>query len=257
MAIIIYGLLGIALGSFLNVLIDRLPTGGSLLHPGSHCPDCQRRLAPGDLIPVFSYLWLRGRCRFCGARIPQRIFWVELTTGIVFTLLWWQYGPTLQTAILSFYYCLLAAILVIDLEHNLILNKIVYPATIIAMAIAVINAVLTPGRPIVGDIVNALIGGGVGLLSLFLVALIFRGGMGWGDVKMAGLMGVMLGFPGILTALLLAIVGGGLVAAILLALKLKGRKGTMPFGPYLSMATMATLLWGNDLLNWYLRLFLG
>jgi len=257
MAIIIYGLLGTAIGSFLNVVIDRLPAGGSLLHPASHCPACQRRLAPKDLIPLFSYLWLRRRCRYCEALIPQRMFWVELVTGAAFTFLWWQYGPTLEMGILSFYYCLLATILVIDLEHGLILNKIVYPATGIALVIVLVKAVFTPEGEIVGDIVNALIGGGVGLVFLFLVALIFRGGMGWGDVKMAGLIGIMVGFPGILTLLLLAIVGGGLVAAMLLALKLKGRKGTMPFGPFLSLATMATLLWGKELLDWYLQLFLG
>jgi len=182
---------------------------------------------------------------------------VELATGTAFALLWWQYGPTPGMVILSFYYCLLATILVIDLEHGLILNKIVYPAAGIALVIVLVNAVLTPEREIVGDIVNALIGGGVGLVFLFLVALIFRGGMGWGDVKMAGLIGIMVGFPGILTLLLLAIVGGGVIATVLLAFRLKGRKGTMPFGPFLSLATMATLLWGKELLDWYLRLFLG
>jgi len=257
MIVIIYGLFGIAVGSFLNVCMDRLPAGGSLLRPASHCPACQRHLAPKDLIPVFSYLWLRGRCRYCQAPIPQRVVWVELITGLVFAFLWWQYGPTLKLGILSFYYCLLAVILVIDLEHGLILNKIVYPATGIALIMVTVMAFFTPEQGLVKDIVSALIGGVVGLVVLLLIALIFRGGMGWGDVKMAGLMGVMVGFPGILAALLLAIIGGGLVAAILLILRVRGRKGTMPFGPFLSLATMVTLLWGVDLINWYLRFFLG
>ena len=257
MIVIIYGLFGIAVGSFLNVCMDRLPAGGSLLRPASHCPACQRHLAPKDLIPVFSYLWLRGRCRYCQAPIPQRVVWVELITGLVFAFLWWQYGPTLKLGILSFYYCLLAVILVIDLEHGLILNKIVYPATGIALIMVTVMAFFTPEQGLVKDIVSALIGGIVGLVVLLLIALIFRGGMGWGDVKMAGLMGVMVGFPGILAALLLAIIGGGLVAAILLILRVRGRKGTMPFGPFLSLATMVTLLWGVDLINWYLRFFLG
>ena len=241
------GLLGIAIGSFLNVCIDRLPGGGSLLHPASHCPACQRRLTPRDLIPVFSYLWLRGRCRYCQAPIPQRVLWVELGTGIMFAFLWWQYGPTLELGIISFYFCLLTVILVIDLEQGLILNKVVYPATAIALIIAAVTD--TPG------IVKALIGGGLGLGVMLLVALVFRGGMGWGDVKMAGLIGVMVGFPGILVALLLAIVGGGLTAVILLALKVRGRKETMPFGPFLSLATMVTLLWGDTLATWYLGFF--
>ncbi|MFC2003462.1 prepilin peptidase [Chloroflexota bacterium] len=246
---IIFGLFGISVGSFLNVCIDRLPAGGSLLHPASHCSTCQHHLASKDLIPVFSYLWLRGRCRYCRAPIPQRVLWVELVTGLMFAFLWWQYGPTLELGILSFYYCLLAVILVIDLEQGLILNKIVYPAT----AIALIVAVFAPDL----GILKALMGGGLGLVALLIVVLIFPRGMGWGDVKMAGLMGVMVGFPGIVVALLLAIVSGGLVAAILLALKVKGRKATMPFGPFLSLATMVTLLWGYDLMSWYLGFFPG
>ena len=249
MAILI-GLIGLAFGSFLNVCIDRLPAGGSLLRPPSHCPACQRRLAPEDLIPLFSYLWLRGRCRYCGAPIPQRVLWVELTTALMFIFLWWQYGFTVKFVIMSFYYCLLTAILVIDLEHTLILNKLVYPATAIALIISAI-APIAPGY----DIVKALIGGGVGLGVMFSIALIFRHGMGWGDVKMAGLMGVMVAFPGIVVALLLAVIGGGLAAVILLAFKLKGRKDAMPFGPFLSLATMVTLLWGDNLLRWYLGLF--
>ena len=245
--IIIFGLFGIAIGSFLNVCLDRLPAGGSLLRPASHCPACQRRLAPKDLIPVFSYLWLRGRCRYCRAPIPQRVLWVEAGTGLMFAFLWWQYGLTPELGIISFYYCLLTVILVVDLEHGLILNKVVYPAT----AIALIIAVFTPDP----GIVKALMGGGLGLAVMLLLALIFRGGIGWGDVKMAGLMGVMVGFPVILVALLLAVVGGGLVAGILLALKVKGRKETMPFGPFLSLATMVTLLWGDNLISWYLTFF--
>lgn len=252
--IVIFGLFGIAFGSFLNVCIDRLPAMGSLIRPASHCTACQRRLARKDLIPVISYLWLRGRCRYCGAHIPGRVLWVELGTGLMFVFLWWQYGPTVELGIMTFYFCLLAVILVIDLEHGLILNKIVYPATTIALLIAIFKAVFGSDLTIIRE---ALIGGGVGLVLLLLVALIFRGGMGWGDVKMAGLMGVMIGFPGILTALLLAIVGGGLVAMVLLIIKVKGRKETIAFGPFLSLAAMVTLLWGHELMNWYLGFFPG
>ncbi|MFC1979307.1 prepilin peptidase, partial [Chloroflexota bacterium] len=113
----IYGVLGLAIGSFLNVLIDRLPEKESLLRPPSHCPACQRRLAPKDLIPVLSYLWLRGRCRYCRSPIPRRVLWVELSTGLMFAFLWWRYGLTPELGITSFYFCLLTIILVIDLER--------------------------------------------------------------------------------------------------------------------------------------------
>ena len=240
---VIFGLFGMVVGSFLNVCIDRLPIGGSLLRPASHCPTCHQRLALKDLIPVFSYLWLHGRCRYCRSPIPKRTLWVELGTGLMFAFLWWLCGPTPELGIASFYWCLLTIILVIDLERGLILNKIVYPAT----AIALVIATFTPDL----GIVKGLMGGGIGLVLMLLVALLYRGGIGWGDVKMAGLMGVMVGFPGILVALLLAVVGGGLVAVILLILKVKGRKEAIAFGPFLSIAAMVALLWGNNLLAWY------
>lgn len=218
-----------------------------MLRPASHCPACQRRLAPKDLIPVFSYLWLRGHCRYCQASIPRRILWVELGTGIMFAFLWWQYGLTPELGIMSFYLCLLIVILVIDLEQGLILNKVVYPAAAIALIIAALTS--NPG------IVKVLIGGGVGLAIMLIVALVFKGGIGWGDVKMAGLVGLITGFPLVLLSLLLSVIGGGLAATVLLLLKVKQRKQAIPFGPFLSIGTMLTLLWGASILNWYLQLF--
>ena len=250
MALIMFGLFGVAIGSFLNVCIDRLPAGGSLLSPASRCPACQHRLAPKDLIPVFSYLWLRGRCRYCQGPIPQRVLWVELGTGLMFAFLWWWYGFTPELGIMSFYFCLLAVILVIDLERGVILNKVVYPAAAIALIIAALpSSTSNPG------IIKVLIGGGLGFVIMFLIALVSRGGIGWGDVKMAGLVGLLTGFPLVLVSLLLAVVSGGLVAAVLLLLKVKQRKQTIPFGPFLSLGTMLTLLWGASILNWYLQLF--
>ncbi len=244
---IIFALIGIAIGSFLNVCIDRLPAGQSLLGPPSHCPACQRRLAPKDLIPIFSYLWLRGHCRYCRAPIPKRILWVELGTGLMFALLWWLYGLTPELGIMSFYFCLLIIILVIDMEQGIIPNKVVYPAAAIALVIALFTS--NPG------IIQVLLGGGLGLVIMLLIAIISRGGIGWGDVKMAGLVGLLTGFPLVLVSLLLSIVGGGITALVLLIFKIKKRKQTIPFGPFLSLGTMVTLLWGASILNWYLQLF--
>ena len=137
--------------------------------------------------------------------------------------------------------------MVIDLEHKLILNKIVFPAAVVALVIDVFLP--QPG------IVYGAIGGAIGFVLLLIPALIYRGGMGWGDVKMAALIGLVTGFPLVFVALFLGIVLGGLVAGILLLLKVKKRKEPIPFGPFLSLATVATLLWGSDILNWYLGLF--
>jgi len=245
--IVVFALLGAAFGSFTNVCSDRLPAGKSIIRPASHCDACQRRLTTLDLIPVFSYLWLRGRCHSCRAPIPRRTLWVELSMAGLFAVAFWQYGLSLEFVFITLYLVLLILITVIDLEHHLILNKIVYPS---AVAVLIIDVF----RPEIG-IVNGLIGGGIGFGIFFLVALVFPRGMGWGDVKLAALIGLVTGYPQIFVALLLGIIGGGLVAGLLLLLRLKRRREAIPFGPFLAVATMVTLFWGTDILNWYLGLF--
>jgi leader peptidase (prepilin peptidase)/N-methyltransferase len=254
--IVIFVLLGMVVASFLNVCCDRLPVGESLLvYPPSHCSACQRRLSPKDLIPVFSYLWLRGRCRYCQASIPRRILWVEAGTAVLFGFAYWQYGLSIELPVILFYFCLFIVLLVIDLEHGLILNKIVYPALVVALLISILFSIFFPQSEIVPDIGQAAIGGGIGLVLFLLVVLISRGGMGWGDVKLAAFIGLVTGFPLVFVALLIGIILGGLVAGLLLALKIKKRKETIPFGPFLSVATIVTLLWGSNVLSWYLGLF--
>lgn len=258
--IVIFILLGMIIASFLNVCIDRLPSNESILFPASHCASCNRRLTTKDLIPVFSYLWLRGRCRYCQAPIPRRILWVETGTGALFGYLYWHYmvwqqGLGVELAIAAFYCCLFIVLMVIDWEQGLILNKIVYPATAVALLLSTFFSIFLPHIEIVPFIGRAAIGGGIGLVLLFLIVVVSRGGMGWGDVKMAALVGIVTGFPLIFVALLLAVIFGGIVAVILLTLKVKKRKEGIPFAPFLSLATIVTLLYGNNLLNWYLGLF--
>jgi len=249
--IAVFALLGMAVGSFLNVCCDRLPARKSLVYPSSHCAACQHRLSPKDLIPVFSYLWLRGRCRYCRAPIPRRLLWVEVGSGALFAFAYWHYGLSIELAITAFYCCLFIVLLVIDLEHGLILNKVVYPA----MAVALLINVFLSQSEIVPGITQSATGGGIGLGLFLLIVLISRGGIGWGDVKMAALIGLVTGFPLVFVALLMAVVVGGLVAGILLLLKIKRRKEAIPFAPFLSLATIITLLWGKNILNWYLGLF--
>jgi leader peptidase (prepilin peptidase)/N-methyltransferase len=174
------------------------------------------------------------------------LLWVELATGLIFAFTFWYYGLTWDFAITVFYASLFLVLLVIDLEHGLILNKITYPA----MAVALIMSFWVKA-----GIVNSLIGGGIGFAFLLLPVLVYPRGMGWGDVKMAALIGLVTGFPLVLVALLMGVIGGGLVAAMLLLLKIKKRKDAIPFGPFLSLATIATLYWGQDILGWYLGLF--
>jgi len=262
--IVVSALFGSAIGSFLNVCIDRLPTGRSLLRPPSHCETCQHPLSPKDLIPVFSYLWLRRRCRYCHAPIPRRPFWVEVGNGLLFAFTYWHYGLSVDFAVVAFYGCLFIVLGVIDLEHGLILNKIVYPAAVVALIISILHP--PPGIidvplpwPLLG-MVNGVIGGAIGfvfLLVVFRVSLRFypQGGIGEGDVNMAALIGLVTGPLLVLVAVTVGAILGALVGVILILLKIRKRKEPNPFGPFLSLATIATLIWGSGILNWYLGLF--
>jgi prepilin signal peptidase PulO-like enzyme (type II secretory pathway) len=146
--------------------------------------------------------------------------------------------------------------LLIDLEHNILPNKIVYPAMIFAIVLAALGSIFGFEPRDIAEtgfqlwIVDASIGGSIGFVLLLLPALFYRGGMGWGDVKLAALIGLVTGFPLVFIAMLLGILSGGITAVILLLSKLKSRKDAIPFGPFLALAAMATLFWGKDLLNW-------
>jgi len=179
---------------------------------------------------------------------------VVLGSGLLLAFIYWRYGLSADFAVTASYCYLFIVLMVIDLEHKLILNKIVYPA----MVVAVIVSIFLPQSGIIPlpwpEAVNGIIGGGVGFVFLLIPALIYRGGMGWGDVKMAALIGLITGFPLVFVSLLMGVILGGLVAGILLLLKKKKRKEPIPFGPFLAVATIVTLLWGSNILNWYLGL---
>ncbi len=255
----LFAILGLLVGSFLNVCIDRLPQNKSIAFPPSHCEACQHKLAVKDLIPVFSYLRLRGRCRYCQASVSRRLFWVELATAVIFALLCWHYNLSAELGVMAFYACLFIVIFVIDLEHGLILNKVVYPSMVVALLLALIpqswltetfwlTPVIKPG------IASAALGGGIGFVIFLLIALVSRGGMGWGDVKLAALIGLATGFPLIFVAIIMGAILGGIVAVGLLLSRRRKRRETIPFGPFLALAAMVTLLWGSNILDWYLGL---
>jgi len=202
---------------------------------------------------------LRGRCRYCRAYIPRRIFWVELSTGMIFALLAWHFGLSVELGVMAFYASLFTVIFVIDLEQGLILNKVVYPGMVVALLLSLLphswlsqetwlTTVIQP------SIASAALGGAIGFVIFLLIAFLSRGGMGWGDVKLAGLIGLATGFPLVFLAIIMGAILGGIVAVALLIAKRRNFKGTIPFGPFLALAAMVTLLWGTNILNWYLGL---
>lgn len=259
---VIFILLGLAVGSFLNVCIDRLPARRSLAYPPSHCDSCQHPLSMWDNIPLFSYLWLRGRCRYCGSAIPRRVPLVEALTAILFFLAFWRFGLTAPFGITAFWCCVFLVIIFIDWEHKLILNRVTYPAAIVALVILGAASIF-PGAGLLDNlefflnppILSGVIAGAIGLAFFFIVFIINPRGMGMGDVKLAGLIGLATGFPLALVALFIGIFIGGLAAVVLLALRMKGRKDVVAYGTFLAIGPIVTLLWGTTILNWYRGLF--
>ena len=249
--------IGASAGSFLNVVADRLPAGQSLVTPRSHCSGCERRIPVHDLIPVLSYMWLRGRCRYCREKIPARVVAVEIAMGVLFAALYLKFGWGLPFAVYGAGVSLLAAIAVVDWEHRLIPNRLVIPASLVLLALAPLWPELGIDRALafeqvhLASLANSL-AAGVGAFLVFLaIKAVYPAGMGAGDVKMAGMLGLLVGYPGIAVALWTAVVVGGVVAVGLLALGGRSRKDAMPFGPFLSAGGVVALLAGTEIIDFY------
>lgn len=240
-------LLGSAIGSFLNLCIDRIPRGESLLSPRSHCGSCGKTLAARDLIPVISYFSLRGRCRFCGVTIPRRALVVELATGTLFGLVWLRFGGSADAMLVTAYSAFLIVILGIDLEHHKVPNRLIYPA----IALALITAPLFSGA----ELKEMLKGGALGLLSLAVIGIAFPGSMGMGDAKLAAFIGLAVGYPGILLALLVSFIAGGVIAGGLLIAQRIKRDDPIAFAPFLSLGAITTMLYGPDIMRFWIRGF--
>ncbi len=253
-------LIGITVGSFLNVVIDRLPAGQSIITPPSHCPHCQQRLRRLDLIPVLSYLLLRGHCRYCHAPIPRYLPAIEAVTGVIFLLFFLKYDLGALWIISALYSAILIALAAIDIKDGIIPNKIIYPVMPLAIILSLIflppqGEGLFVSNLTLAALYSSLLGGAISFLILFIPCLVYKEGMGWGDVKLAGLTGFMLGFPSSLAAIAIALISGGIMAVALLLMGRKNRKQTIPFGPFLSLGALAALAWGQNIVNWYLGFF--
>jgi len=250
-------LIGASVGSFLNLAADRVPAGRSIVKPRSFCEACLRELGTRDLVPVLSYLWLRGKCRFCGVKIPVRFMVVEAITGGLFTAVYVRYGFEVEFVILAAAVSLLVVVALIDLEHGLILNKIIYPSLFALILLSPFWSELGLSRSflgndgLVGTLLNSVITGLGSFLVFLAIAMAYPRGMGGGDVKLGGVIGLLVGYPGALLALWLAVVTGGIVAIGLVVLRKMGRKDAMPFGPFLAVGAIVALLAGGDITSWY------
>jgi len=238
---------GLVVGSFLNCVIYRL----ALPRGRSYCPYCKHILSWQDLIPVLSFLILKGKCRYCQKKISFQYPLVEIVTGLLFVLIFWHlgFGFDLAFGIWILISCFLIIIFVYDLKHFIIPDKIIYPA----IAVVFIYNVLQGPALLMRSGLAAILAAGF-FLSIVLVS---RGRwMGLGDVKLAFLMGLFLGFPNILIALFFAFLIGAIIGVGLILAKRKTLRSEVPFGPFLVTGTFVALFWGERIVQWYLDLFL-
>lgn len=242
--------LGASIGSFLNVLIYRLPRGESIIIPPSHCPKCNHRLALWDLIPVFSYILLRGKCRYCRERISVRYLLVEASLGMIFSTLFLLFDFSFFTIKSLLLISFLTPIFFIDLEHMLIPDILSIPGTLLGITLSFFQGKLI--ESLKGSIIIGII-----LLLIYFLALIFykQEGMGQGDIKLGLLLGSFLGVKMGLLALFLGFLLGGLISSILIISKRKNLKEYIPFGPFLIISGIISYFWGESLINLYLSLF--
>ncbi|SHJ70458.1 leader peptidase (prepilin peptidase) / N-methyltransferase [Hathewaya proteolytica DSM 3090] len=239
--------MGASVGSFLNVCASRIPAEESIVKPPSHCNDCGYVLAWYDLIPLFSWLFLRGKCRKCGAKLSSRYFFVELFTGLMFLLLFMEFGVSLKFAVYLIFTCFLIVIGLIDFDTQDIYDiHIIAPAVVQLVFIAYM---FLKGENVMTYFYGALAGGG--FISLIVI---LTHGMGWGDAELCALCGLVLGFKYTLLTIFIAIVLGGIVGVIVLLTRKKGRKDAIAFGPFIAMGAMAAMLWGQQLIDCYVRL---
>lgn len=245
---IFFFLYGLIFGSFFNVVGLRLPKNQSIVSPPSTCSNCKRRLTILDLVPVFSFIFLKGKCRSCG----QKIHWIypvmELCTGILFSLAFLNLGFSKELIVALLFTSLLIIITVSDLAYMLIPDKIL----IFFGVLLVLARIVSPLNPWWESIIGAFLGFGI----LLLIAILSKGGMGGGDIKLFFVIGLVLGIIPTLLTLFLAAGIGVIVGLVQLKLMNKGRKTPVPFGPSISIAAVIVYFYGANILEWYTNLLL-
>ncbi len=246
---ILITVLGAALGSFLNVLIYRLPEETSIIFPASRCPHCRKAIRFYDNIPVISYILLKGRCRECHEKISFRYPLVELITAVISLLLFWKFGLTFQYLFSFIFVCALMVITFIDLDHQIIPDVITLPG----IPIFFLAAVFAMNLRFLDAFLGFLIGGGCLYGIAFVYELVTkREGMGGGDIKLLAMIGAFLGWQSLLFVLLVSSLLGAVVGISLMMVKGQDMKYAVPFGPFLSFAAVAYIFFGD----YAIRLFL-
>lgn len=236
---------GLIFGSFTNVIIARIPHGESVVTPSSHCPRCGHRLGVLDLVPVLSWLFLKGKCRYCQEAISIRYPAVELLTAALFMGVFLRWGISAYTLAGWALTVILVSSAFIDLDEGIIPDVITIPGVVLGLVVSFVTIGFFPA------LWGALAFGGV----LFLVAVISKGGMGGGDIKLAAVIGAFTGLPGAAVTLLLSSFMGAVFGITLMLMGRAGRKTPVKFGPFLAVAAYTAYLFSNEIVAWYLGMW--
>lgn len=247
-------LLGLAVGSFVNVCIHRLPLRQSLWWPPSRCPFCSTPIAIRDNVPILSYLWLRGRCRSCRVPISARYPLVELANGLVYVALLWRFGTGWETVAYAVLCSALLAVTFIDLDHMIVPDVITLPG--IPLGFLCATTVLPVGW--VNSGLGILLGGGLLWAMAWVSPYLFgKEGMGGGDIKLLAMIGAFLGWKPTLLTIMIGAMAGSIVGVSLIAFKVLRRDQYLPFGPFLALGAVVALFFHREVLDWYVRLMTG
>lgn len=251
--VVLAAVLGVVIGSFLNVVVWRVPRGESVVRPGSHCPRCGREIRGRDNVPVLSWLLLRGRCRDCSEPISVRYPLVELVTGVLFAVMAWRFGLAWELPAYLYLAAIAVALALIDVDVRRLPDAIVLPSYLVTGAL-LLPAVVDSRWD---DLLRAVLGGAILFAVYFVLAFVNPRGMGFGDVKLAGVLGAYLGWLGwgvLGVGAFLGFLLGGLYGGVLMVLRKAGRKSAIPFGPFMLAGALVAVLVGQRIADGYLQI---
>ena len=252
--VVFAAVLGLLIGSFLNVVAWRVPRGESIVNPPSACPNCGHRLSWWENIPVLSFLALRAKCRSCKTPISWRYPLLEAGTSLLFVLVFLHFGPVPELPAYLYLAAIAVALTAIDIDHKRLPDSIVLPSYVVLLVLFGVAA-LVAGDP--ANLIRAAIGGAALFAFYFLVAFAYPAGMGFGDVKLSGVLGLALGWVGwgaLVIGAFAAFLVGAAVGLVMIALKRGGRKTAIPFGPFMLLGAAIGVAWGEQLAGGYLAL---
>jgi leader peptidase (prepilin peptidase)/N-methyltransferase len=249
--VLLVALAGLPIGSFLNVVIYRVPRGESVVTPRSRCPGCGHEIAPRDNVPVLSWILLRAKCRHCGTHISARYPAVEVLTAVVFAVLAWEIGPTWALPAFLYLGAVGVALGAIDLDTHRLPNALTLPSYVVGGLLLLLPAALDSQWD---SYLRAWLGAAVLYGFYLLLVVAYPAGMGWGDVKLAGVLGLYLGWLGWGTLAVGGFLGfllGAVVGGVLMVTRRSGRKSKIPFGPFMLAGTLLAIIWGPSLWDGY------